>query len=87
MHTIEEWSCMVEDGNTVDAIYLDFKKASDIVPHQRLISKLRSHSIGGKLLEWIQTFLTGRGQWVVINGFSPDWVPVSSGVLKDLKVS
>ena len=71
---------MVEDGNTVDAIYLDFQKAFDVVPHQGLISKVRSYGMGGKLLEWIQAFLNGRRQRVVINGVSSDWVPVSSGV-------
>lgn len=80
LHTLQEWSQMIEEGNTVDAIYLDYSKAFDAVPHQRLLTKLKSYGIGGKLLKWIGAFLTSRRQQVVINGVCSDWVPVSSGV-------
>ena len=33
-------------GSPVDIIYLDFQKAFDKVPHQRLILKLKSHGMG-----------------------------------------
>ena len=39
---ITEW---VDEGSPVDVIYLDFQKAFDTVPHQRLILKLKSHSM------------------------------------------
>ena len=80
LHTLQDWSQMIEEGNTVDAIYLDFSKAFDAVPHQRLMGKLQAYGIGGKLLKWIGAFLTCRRQQVVINGVCSDWAPVSSGV-------
>ena len=80
LHTLEDWSQMVEDGSTVDAIYLDYRKAFDSVPHERLLRKLEAHGIGGKLLEWIRAFLINRRQQVVINGTCSDWVPVPSRV-------
>ena len=40
----------MDEGSPVDVIYLDFQKAFDKVPHQRLILKLKSHVMGGTIL-------------------------------------
>ena len=47
---------------------LDFTKAFDKVPHKRLIHKLNYYGITGFIATWIETFLTGRTQQVVVNG-------------------
>ena len=44
----------LESEGPVDAIYLDFRKAFDTVPHKRLISKVKSLGITGKILKWIK---------------------------------
>ena len=41
-------------------MFLDFAKAFDKVPHKRLILKMRSHGIRGKILDWITEWLNGR---------------------------
>ena len=64
----------------VDAIVLDFAKAFDKVPHQRLLGKLDYYGIRGPLLHWIKTFLTTREQRVVLDGSQSSSVPVTSGV-------
>ena len=51
-----------------DVVYLDFAKAFDSVPHRRLLLKLSSFGIEGKLLAWIEHFLVDRRQRVVIRG-------------------
>ena len=71
---------LVEAGHSVDIIYLDFAKAFDKVPHQRLLLKLQSHGVTGKLLAWISAWLTGRVQRVVLNGEASEWAPVTSAV-------
>jgi ribonuclease P/MRP protein subunit RPP40 len=63
-----------------DIIYLDFQKAFDKVPHRRLLTKIRALGIGGKVADWIEQWLTGRKQRVVINGIASEWVNVTSGV-------
>ena len=42
------------DESPVDIIYLDFQKAFDKVPHQRLLLKLRSHGIDEGIIKWIE---------------------------------
>ena len=49
-------------GASVDVIYLDFQKAFDKVPHQRLILKLTSHGMEKSLINWIEQWLTDRRQ-------------------------
>jgi hypothetical protein len=71
---------MLDSGAPIDVIYLDFRKAFDTVPHQRLISKLKAYGIKGKLLGWISDFLSGRSQRVVVNGSLSSWASIFSGI-------
>ena len=65
---LEEITKWVDDGTPVDVIYLDFQKAFDKVPHQRLIRKLKSHGMGNSIINWIEHWLTDRRQRVVVDG-------------------
>ena len=69
MEEITKW---VDDVSPVDVIYLDFQKAFDKVPHQRL-SKLKSHGMGNSLINWIEQWLTDRRQRVVVDGEVSSW--------------
>jgi hypothetical protein len=40
----------VDSGYPIDVIYLDFHKAFDIVPHQRLLQKIRALGVGGEII-------------------------------------
>ena len=64
----------------IDMAILDFSKAFDTVPHQRLLGKLRFYGIKGPLLNWIAAFLKDRHQRVVVAGMTSGQVPVDSGV-------
>ena len=80
LECLESWSKLLEEGSSVDVIYLDFRKAFDAVPHQRLLRKLQAYGIRGRILKWIEAFLTDRKQRVVLNGESSPWLEVFSGV-------
>jgi len=56
------------------------RSCTDTVPHQRLIQKLSSFGINGKMLQWIKDFLKDRTQKVVLNGKKSNSIPVTSGV-------
>ena len=64
----------------IDAVLLDFSKAFDKVPHQRLLKKLHYYGIRGKTLEWIASFLLSRKQQVLLEGVKSGFSEVSSGV-------
>ena len=42
-------------------------KAFDVVPHQRLLSKLDHYRVRGETHTWIRAILTGRSQRVLVN--------------------
>ena len=69
-----------DESKAVDVFYLDFQKAFDKVPHKRLLSKLNSHGITGKIHSWLEDWLYERKQRVVINGKESNWRNVLSGV-------
>ena len=70
----------MDSGDRYDIVFLDFSKAFDRVPHGRLLSKVKAHGIGGKILGWIRGWLSNRQQRVQINGRKSDWGRVTSGV-------
>ena len=63
-----------------DLIIMDFAKAFDTVPHRRLLHKLDYYGIRGSTHKWINSWLSGRTQKVVLDGQASDPVPVLSGV-------
>ena len=77
---MEEVTNYLDSGYPVDVIYLDFQKAFDKVPHQRLLMKLAAHGLGGDILQWIGNWLSNRKQRVVLNGQYSGWRDFLSGV-------
>ena len=71
---------LYDKSRAIDILYLDFKKAFDKVPHKRLMAKVRGYGIIDEVGDWIEDWLTGRKQRVVINGSSSTWRDVTSGV-------
>ena len=76
----EEITKWVDDGSPVDVVYIDFQKAFDKVPHQKLILKLKAHGIGNDVINWIEKWLTHRRQRVIVDGEISNWNLVLSGV-------
>ena len=77
---MDNWTEVICRGRSVDAIYMDFQKQFDTVPHRRLLLKAEAMGIRGNILKWIQSFLQHRQQCVVINGTYSRQAPVTSGI-------
>ena len=76
----EEITKRVDDGSPVDVVYLDFQKAFDKVPHQRVLLKLKAHGIVNDAINWIEKWLTHRKHRVIVDGDISNWTSVLSGV-------
>ena len=63
---IHEWASTLNIHGQVDVLFLDFAKAFDTVPHERLLLKAKFYGISGKVNNWLRV-LTGRRQRVVVN--------------------
>ena len=59
---------------------MDFSKAFDTIPHNRLLNKLKRYGINNKTHAWISKFLTCHEQRVVVSGEQSPWTHVKSGV-------
>ena len=49
-----------QGAECIDVVYLDFAKAFDKVPHERLLDKVNKHGIGGRVWLWIKEWLSLR---------------------------
>ncbi len=61
----EKVTSVVDQGSPFDVIFLDFAKAFDKVPKERLLEKLRAL--------WVRAWLTDRKQRVVLYGECSSW--------------
>ena len=69
----------LESKSQIDSISLDFSRAFDTVPHERLLLKIDYYGIR-KCLPWMRNFLKMRKQCVVIDGVKSRFVTVLSGL-------
>jgi len=78
--TIHDFALNLNCNQTTDAIFLDFCKVFDKVPHHHLKLKLEYYGIKNSVLQWISSFLHSHTQQVVCGGSISDPVNVTSGV-------
>jgi len=63
---MDDWTAQLDSGGQVD-VYIDFAKAFYIVPHQRLLLKIKTYNTDIDLLFWITDFMCNKKQCVVLN--------------------
>ncbi len=45
--------CTVDDGDTMDIVFLDLVKAFDKVLHRKLLEQLKAYCVEGRVVRWI----------------------------------
>ncbi len=51
---------VLDEGHTLDLVYINFAKAFNSVKHRFLLAKLKSSGINGAVLNWIKSYLSNR---------------------------
>lgn len=58
----------IDNGAQVDVLYMDLSKAFDRIDHNLLLSKLENVGFSKHLLIFLKSYLSGRYQFVQVNG-------------------
>jgi hypothetical protein len=58
----------LNEGNKCTAVFVDFRKAFDLVDHECLLTKMENIGVRGNALNWFRQFLTDREQIVKCRG-------------------
>ena len=61
-------------------VFVDFRKAFDIVDHQLLLMKLHLYRVSDPSLSWFESYLSGRQQFVSIDSQRSDSLLIKQGV-------
>jgi hypothetical protein len=72
----------VDRKKTVSCIFMDLRKAFDVVNHQELLAVLWKSGIRGTAHKIVESYLIGRRQAVKVNGTLSDEAPIDSGVIQ-----
>lgn len=78
--TVHEFATVLDHAGQVDIIFLDYSKAFDKVPHDKLLFKLHHLAIPHNILKWVAAYLRNRSQFVDVNGSYSRILKVTSGV-------
>ena len=80
LNVLDKWTKALDNGNSIDVVYMDYIKTFDTVPHMRFMNKLKAYGVEDPVLSWISSFLSERVQQVAINGEKSSWSKVASGI-------
>ena len=73
-------NCVLNTFTLMIGVFLDLKKGFDTVNHSILIRKLCAYGIRGNTLNWVESYLAGRPQYVAYDGINSDTSFLSCGV-------
>ena len=62
-----QWLVNMDNGLVNGVLFLDLKKAFDVVDHNILISKFQMYGVHGTALQWFQSYIHNRKQTCKVN--------------------
>ena len=77
---INKWLSCIDKGDIVGTLFVDFRKAFDLVDHSILITKLSLYRVSPISLKWFQSYLSLCKQAVACDTGVTEFADVHSGV-------
>ena len=75
------WTTSLDAGQSVRTVFVDFRKAFDLVDHNILLRKLQEKSVPKQLCKWFESFLFQRRQRVRVTGYPhSQWLFLNGGM-------
>ena len=70
----------MDQDKVTGMVFIDFRKAFDVMDDQLLLTRLRLYRMSDSALSWFKSYLTDRSQFVTIDGKQSDHLPIKQGV-------
>ena len=70
----------IENKQNTLSVFLDLSKAFDTIVHKMLLHKLEFYGVRGLALNWFQSYLTDRKQYVIYNNVQSQTLDITCGV-------
>ena len=77
---LDKWLKNIDKGEITGAVFFDLRKAFDVVDHEILLKKLKSHKFDNRTMDWMKSYLTNRIQCIVDKTATSSFQQVKSGV-------
>ncbi|MCG7875530.1 MAG: reverse transcriptase family protein [Candidatus Thiodiazotropha endolucinida] len=77
---VDQWMSCIDKGDLVGALFIDFRKAFDVVDHSILIKKLSLYKMSETSLQWFRSYLTDRKQAVKHGKGQSNLTEIKAGV-------
>lgn len=65
---LSEWKRNIGEGKILGVVFLDLKRAFEVVDRKILIKKLQWYGISEVVLKWFKSYLENKSQKVKFNG-------------------
>lgn len=70
----------LDEGKSPFCVFIDLSKAFDTIDHKILLTKLKYYGLDNKAVNWFQSYLSGRKQYVEIEGHKSSVKDINTGV-------
>jgi hypothetical protein len=77
---VDTWLKDIDCGKYVGTVFLDLRKAFDLVDHQILLHKLKLYHFSERTIKLFESYLSNRKQKVKVNNSYSETLPIHSGV-------